>query len=253
MENQPLLKSQSRQRRLRVPGFTQKRIRTCNQSCLSSRGAVVLLIWSTLIHSCGYYAFLIQLVLWSSKYDYMDVVRLLPIVISVFRAVTYMLYPVAGILAEVVWSRYKMMLTATTIMSLTLAMAAPTFSSLFSFASEALVTSDPWIFMLTGFAQIIFHFCLGVFEANAIQFGVDQLHFAPSDELSRFVHWYYWSTCAFQEILVLGLMHWKLGGFIVMVWISCGSVAVALVIIHCSSKDFGVGACWKSQPYQAHY
>ena len=45
---------------------------------------------------------------------YMDVVHLLPIVISVFCAVTYMLYPVAGILAEVVWSRYKMMLTATT-------------------------------------------------------------------------------------------------------------------------------------------
>ena len=102
--------------------------------------------------------------------------------------------------------------------------------------------------MLTGFAQIIFHFCLGVFEANAIQFGVDQLHFTPSDELSRFVHWYYWSTCAFQEILVLGLMHWRLGSFIVMVWISCGSVAVALVIIHCSSKGFVLEPVGRANP-----
>lgn len=178
----------------------------------------MLLIWSTLIHCLGYYTFFVQLATWSNFHQ--DTVVLMPIVLSVFRAVTYLLYPVAGILAEVVWSRYKMMLTATTIMSLVLGMAAPTFSFLFSFATKAVTTSDPWIFVPTCFAQMVFHICLGVFEANAIQFGVDQLHFAPSEELSKFVHWYYWSTCALQETLVLALIHLHLTGFIIMIWVS---------------------------------
>ena len=35
---------------------------------------------------------------------------------------------------------------------------------------------------------------LGLFEANAIQFGMDQLLESSSDQLSSFIHWYYWSS-----------------------------------------------------------
>ena len=34
---------------------------------------------------------------------------------------------------------------------------------------------------------------LGLFEANAIQFGMDQILEANSDQLGTFIHWYYWS------------------------------------------------------------
>ena len=34
---------------------------------------------------------------------------------------------------------------------------------------------------------------LGLFEANAIQFGLDQLLEAPTPKLISFIHWYYWS------------------------------------------------------------
>ena len=34
---------------------------------------------------------------------------------------------------------------------------------------------------------------LGLFEANAIQFGLDQLLEAPTPKLITFIHWYYWS------------------------------------------------------------
>ena len=33
----------------------------------------------------------------------------------------------------------------------------------------------------------------GLFEANAIQFGMDQILEASSDQLSSFIQWYYWS------------------------------------------------------------
>ena len=40
---------------------------------------------------------------------------------------------------------------------------------------------------------VIYQFGLGLFEANAIQFGTDQLQFASNDKLSVFVNWYFWS------------------------------------------------------------
>ena len=46
---------------------------------------------------------------------------------------------------------------------------------------------------------------LGLFEANIIQFGLDQLLEAPTPKLIEFIHWYYWS----QSVggLVLFYMH----------------------------------------------
>ena len=34
---------------------------------------------------------------------------------------------------------------------------------------------------------------ISLFEANAIQFGLDQLLEAPTPKLITFIHWYYWS------------------------------------------------------------
>ena len=42
---------------------------------------------------------------------------------------------------------------------------------------------------------------LGMFESNAIQFGMDQMLEASSEQLSSFIHWYFW--CAHIGPLVL--------------------------------------------------
>ena len=42
---------------------------------------------------------------------------------------------------------------------------------------------------------------LGMFEATAIQFGMDQLLESPSCQLSNFIHWYYWS-CNVGQLLI---------------------------------------------------
>ena len=38
---------------------------------------------------------------------------------------------------------------------------------------------------------IVYIIALGLFEANAIQFGLDQLLEAPTTKLISFIHWYY--------------------------------------------------------------
>ena len=41
---------------------------------------------------------------------------------------------------------------------------------------------------------------VGLFEANAIQFGLDQLLEAPTPKLIAFIHWYYWTHNAVQLV-----------------------------------------------------
>ena len=43
---------------------------------------------------------------------------------------------------------------------------------------------------------------LGMFESTAIQFGMDQMLEAPSEQFSTFIHWYYWSSVWGQPIIV---------------------------------------------------
>ena len=42
---------------------------------------------------------------------------------------------------------------------------------------------------------------LGMFESNAFQFGMDQMLEASSEQLSSFIHWYFW--CAHVEPFVV--------------------------------------------------
>ena len=43
---------------------------------------------------------------------------------------------------------------------------------------------------------------VGLFEANAIQFGLDQLLEASTPKLIAFIHWYYWTHNAVQLVVM---------------------------------------------------
>ena len=50
-------------------------------------------------------------------------------------------------------------------------------------------------------------FSLGMFEAVGIQFGMDQMVEASSDQISAFTHWYYWTMnigIGIQAMIALG-------------------------------------------------
>ena len=53
---------------------------------------------------------------------------------------------------------------------------------------------------------------LGMYEANAIQFGMDQLMEASSEQLSSFIHWYFWSV----HVAKLLVFYMTIGGFVYM-------------------------------------
>ena len=113
----------------------------------------------------------------------------------VSQAVTYLLYPLLGWLADVYFSRYKfVLLSYTTVIFATLLIIIASVLFLYNEHRE--------IYILGGIGVIICLIGTGLFESTAIQFGMDQMMEASSDQLSTFIHWYNWSCCIGQVICV---------------------------------------------------
>ena len=171
--------------------------RSCCAGCVCSKGILLLLTWSVLIHSFGYY-FFSQLLSNFSAFLYPF------IAVSLVRAVVFLLYPVAGLMGEVCLSRYKLMIAGTILALIGIFIAVPTLTkAIFNKENDYLGETckknecmDYSLLVPACVGLVIYQFGLGLFEANAIQFGADQLQFASNEKLSVFVNWYFWSLYA---------------------------------------------------------
>ena len=114
---------------------------------------------------------------------------------TVSQSISYILYPLFGWVADVRVTYYRMinfslvsvlissffMFTLSTIHVLKPDITKGVLSQLFDYAIF------PAIILIIGIIGF------GMYEANAIQFGMDQMLEASSEQLSSFIHWYYWS------------------------------------------------------------
>ena len=164
--------------------------RSCCVGCVCSKGILLLLTWSVLIHGFGYYLFF-QFLSMSNDFVYLF------IAVSVVQVVVFLLYPVSGLLAEVCLSRYKLMIAGTILSLIGVIIAVPTATAeIFKVEKDrfdAECSSHCPLVIPACVGLVIYQFGLGLFESNAIQFGTDQLQFASNDKLSVFVNWYFWS------------------------------------------------------------
>ena len=133
------------------------------------------------------------------KRDSHSILGIVLIVIVIARALTYLLYPVAGLLGELYWSRYKVMITGN-VLAVLGAIAIAIAIIIYTTNSDSYIIILVTIAIAASIGIILYQFGLGLFEANAIQFGVDQLQFASNDEISKFVNWYYWALNVLQLI-----------------------------------------------------
>ena len=111
------------------------------------------------------------------------------------------LYPLAGFLADNKFGRYKVIIT-----SLFILLTALIVSGALLWTSYLLQKYTSLQDFILG-VEILVTLCVvlmiaGVigFNANALPFGMDQLHDSPGDHQSLFIHWYVWA--------------WYLGGFV---------------------------------------
>ena len=112
---------------------------------------------------------------------------------STFQGLLYLSYPVMGLLSEVFQWNFKTILVSFILMVVS--------------SIVMLITSVVWIIgVVYSIWPAHIHFIIvvqvvvvvigiisaGMFEANAIQFGMDQMLEASSKQLSSFIHWYFW-------------------------------------------------------------
>ena len=107
----------------------------------------------------------------------------------------FLVYPLLGHLADVYLNRYRTLKSSYVIIiiggSVLLVYGIIDFVADLIWKFEQLHQTETGVVPLALIAVCIIG--IGLFEANAIQFGLDQLLEAPTPKLISFIHWYYWS------------------------------------------------------------
>ena len=105
------------------------------------------------------------------------------------QGLTLLLYPLLGHLADVYLTRYRTLKCGLVIL-VTVGVIAVLF---FTIIRLYIIVSNGVQSVIASLIGIGATIGIGLFESNAIQFGLDQLLEAPTPKLISFIHWYYWS------------------------------------------------------------
>ena len=162
---------------------------------MSSKGAIIVLLTCFLVHVL----YCLDTPSYFVENDYSNTV----LAIHISNGVCLLLFPLFGWMADVWFTRYQTIRAS--LIALTSSMAAVTvvlmiFITLFQLR---FLTHHTWVVVVGSLIFISLITSIGMFEANAIQFGMDQLLEASSSQLSAFIHWYYWSMHLGQLLFFL--------------------------------------------------
>ena len=114
------------------------------------------------------------------------------------QGVLLLVYPLLGHLADVYFTRYRVLKTSLIILTI-ISFAGLVYEGIDA-AASILETIKTFHHMPTGLLKAtvftVYIIGLGLFKANIIQFGLDQLLEAPTTKLIAFINWFYWSQSA---------------------------------------------------------
>ena len=155
--------------------------------CGLPRGALVILLFVLLVHFAPIYHGLTP-ALRASASQPQDAVYA-----TVGVGISLLLYPVFGLLADLVFSRYKLIVAGCLIMCVGLGLVV-IYASVCTFNKDSNCGSNLFVLAIGMMLIAVVMGSLGMIQANILQFGMDQLMEASCEKLSKFVHWYYWVT-----------------------------------------------------------
>ena len=158
-----------------------------------------------------------------------------PIFWCTFQGLLYLSYPVFGLLSEIFRWNFKTILVSFILMAVS--------------SIPMLITSTVWIIgavyslwpqidpivivIQVAFFVIVIIMSIGMFEANAIQFGMDQMFEASSKQLSSFIRWYFWCAHIGATVMIYLVIGVCLYGFNYKVNSTLNEIFEELVIFFC--------------------
>ena len=172
---------------------------------LKNKGAILVLIWSYLCISLSFFYLKIS----KNNFVYVQV------------ATVGLTLSIAGWIADVCFGRYKVIYWSMWIMWAALMLA--TVSSVLAKTVDSYI-SNIHIYV-NGVLGIIMAIGFGGFQANIIQFGIDQLHDASTDEITSFILWYVWTyySSGYVIYVILGCLskqYWIVWQLVVCIYLS---------------------------------
>ena len=202
--------------------------------CVSSKAGLLILVWN-LILVAGFKGFLDPnyfRVLLETVDDFNSSV--IPYTVVAFL---FLFYPLAGCLADIRWGRYKTVVySVRVIWGSLVAMVVFAGVALASMIPAFLKSQDIYNMYNPNSIQITIIILVGVvfgipiptliaflfipcglvcFNANVIQYGMDQLHDVPMEDSVLYIHWYVWTSYAGLLPLEIGLIY-SIGYFILL-------------------------------------
>ena len=179
----------SRRRSRCCPPTLRKRYKN---TCVTTRGSLVALLWSAVVNTLG-----VGFMLFATTQR--SVAMALPFftILCGYYVIALLLYPVAALVGELRMARFTSLLVGSVFVAGVPVLIALT---IFSFGIKFwFLLLIPVVFVIPG---------LAFFQSNILQYGSDQLDFASSEVHSSFVYWYYWTCYLIPGIvqLVLSLM-----------------------------------------------
>ena len=129
-----------------------------------------------------------------------------------FLGLLFLSYPLLGYIADVCLTRYR-----TLKCSFIFVIVGCTIGLIFSIIYTTVRLTNIFNhytmqFIGTAITGIVITTGAGLFEANALQFGLDQLLEAPTPKLISFIHWYYWTQNAVQLVAMYLTIGWIVTG-----------------------------------------
>ena len=188
--------------------------------------------------------------------------------ITSLLAVAFLFSPIAGFLADVKFSHFKVLKCSTYIM-LVATICLCSFAVLIVYTVQN--TGNYLLILITLFSLALLLYGIGyvTFIANILQFGTNQLRDAPSQDSVTFLCWYFWtgslgSVISFSCILpghniIINIPHKKVGydqlTTIIILTLLCLSVVSSsfiLFILHTRETLFWTGSS-RVNPYKLVY
>ena len=184
---------------------TEASTRCCRSAiCVTSKAAFCSLAWSfgvNLLYDLFY-----------QPYNYVSGSDVwIVAVVYAAGAIFLSFYPLAGFLADNKFGRYKTIARSLQIIIVSIIVIVPSLFIFyyFVFYSKKDLSIIGIIVIVIVAVLVLFPMtaaCIG-FNANVIQFGMDQLHDSPADHQRLFIHWYIW---IYYFVLLITRLPWKL-------------------------------------------